>query len=353
MGKLIGITAGIFLLFYVAIIYENTGLIFLGLMVGVLTIFALATLMYQTRKIRGHLRIPIVLGEVGKEVSLHLELENDSKVGCHRAKVKILRREHGNRKKPRCWKKWISLEEIASGKMEQMIQTRVDNPGVYEFELGKLRIYDWFGIFFWDKKLRQSKKLIVFPEIHQVSLVLGAGILNFFGDAETYDELRPGYDPSEIFDIREFRAGDKIQSVHWKLSARTEELMIRESSLPKACPVVLFLELEALEWAMSVSFSLCERKCPHFVAWHSGSNGDIVRTRVEDEESFYNAFYSLLMDDRVAARDFDRLKMDYDEKYRGEHYVNVLYFKEKDLLLIDDEKHVLGSFEETELFLGT
>ena len=40
-----------------------------------------------------------------------------------------------------------------------------------------------------------------------------------------------GYDPSELFDVREFQNGDRLQSVHWKLSARTDELMVKELSL--------------------------------------------------------------------------------------------------------------------------
>ena len=53
-----------------------------------------------------------------------------------------------------------------------------------------------------------------------------------FGDADVYDDFRPGNDSSEIFDVREFRDGDKIQSIHWKLSAKMQELVVREDSQP-------------------------------------------------------------------------------------------------------------------------
>ena len=65
---------------------------------------------------------------------------------------------------------------------------------------------------------------------------------NFFGEAEIYDDFHPGDDPSEIFGVREFRAGDKMQSIHWKLSAKSDDLLVRENSQPKACPLVFLLE---------------------------------------------------------------------------------------------------------------
>lgn len=65
---------------------------------------------------------------------------------------------------------------------------------------------------------------------------------NFFGEADVYDDFHPGDDPSEIFGVREFRAGDKMQSIHWKLSAKSDDLLVRENSQPKACPLVFLLE---------------------------------------------------------------------------------------------------------------
>ena len=39
--------------------------------------------------------------------------------------------------------------------------------------------------------------------------------------------------------MRSFRKGDKIQSIHWKLSAKADELIVKENSLPKACAVTV------------------------------------------------------------------------------------------------------------------
>jgi hypothetical protein len=37
-----------------------------------------------------------------------------------------------------------------------------------------------------------------------------------------------GNDTSEIFEIRNYRSGDRPQQIHWKLSAKEQELMVKE-----------------------------------------------------------------------------------------------------------------------------
>ena len=46
--------------------------------------------------------------------------------------------------------------------------------------------------------------------------------------------LRPGYDPSGCL-MSGFQNGDRLPECALELSARTDELMVKENSLPKAC----------------------------------------------------------------------------------------------------------------------
>ena len=154
---------------------------------------------------------------------------------------------------------------------------------------------------------------------------------NFFGDADVYDDFRPGNDSSEIFDVREFRDGDKIQSIHWKLSAKMQELVVREDSQPLACPVVLLLDSAKirtgkqaqafLSVAASLVFSMMDVHCPHYVSWYSGSQQDMVRVRVDDEEGYYTFLSSYLADMREAPQEIRQL---YREKYRYDHELHTL-----------------------------
>lgn len=54
---------------------------------------------------------------------------------------------------------------------------------------------------------------------------------------------RRGSDPSEMFDIREYIPGDDIRSIHWKLSCKTDDLILRQASEPSHYDVVLLLDI--------------------------------------------------------------------------------------------------------------
>ena len=95
------------------------------------------------------------------------------------------------------------------------------------------------GFFNVTKRVKKYANVEVMPQIDEIPVRITDRVRNFFGDSDIYDDLRPGYDPSELFDVREFQNGDRLQSVHWKLSARTDELMVKENSLPKACAVAI------------------------------------------------------------------------------------------------------------------
>lgn len=68
----------------------------------------------------------------------------------------------------------------------------------------------------------------------------GTGMLDL--DGSIYDEYRAGFDQSEVFEIRAYRPGDKTAQIHWKLSQKTDTLMLRQGSLPVKNALLLVLE---------------------------------------------------------------------------------------------------------------
>lgn len=62
-------------------------------------------------------------------------------------------------------------------------------------------------------------------------------------DSDRFSTYKKGDDPSEIFDIREYADGDKIQRIHWKLSSKTGDLMVKEGSLPLMKEIHIFIDL--------------------------------------------------------------------------------------------------------------
>lgn len=75
---------------------------------------------------------------------------------------------------------------------------------------------------------------------------------------------RKGNDPSEIFDLRDYQPGDDVRSIHWKLSGKLENLVVKEASDPSHYQVVLMPDLgreevneESVPGRLNAAIALC------------------------------------------------------------------------------------------------
>jgi uncharacterized protein (DUF58 family) len=355
------------LLFYMAIIYESISLALLGLTGTALLVCSFFYLLAAAKGVTGEITVPIGIAESGRPFFVQIGVTNRSlipltkvravirfgergdrwtkkkKIILHQGKEPFMGKERGVRQQGR--KAGRKKRRDASEMLQMDCQVTIGAPGNYTFSLRRIRIYDLTGWFWLTRKCDAQSQALVLPEPEAVPVVLGERVHNFFGDADTFDDLKPGYDPSETFDVREFRAGDRLQNVHWKLSAKNDALIVKENSLPKACPVVCFFtpgrenREKYLAMTAGISYSLMDAGCPHFAVWYSAGQKDILRTRVDDEESYY-LFLTTFMQDAV----FDapqKLAEEYRRKYRGESCLHEISVG-KDGIPVVDGRPVVG-----------
>ena len=64
-------------------------------------------------------------------------------------------------------------------------------------------------------------------------------------ETDDYSKTSKGDDPSEIFDIHEYHDGDKINRIHWKLTAKQDKTMVKDYSLPISNSIVLMADLQS------------------------------------------------------------------------------------------------------------
>lgn len=79
---------------------------------------------------------------------------------------------------------------------------------------------------------------ILYPERANLQVELSRATIGI-PHSEGMMQNRKGNDPSEMFDIREYVPGDDIRSIHWKLSGKTESLILRQASEPSHYNVVM------------------------------------------------------------------------------------------------------------------
>ena len=101
-------------------------------------------------------------------------------------------------------------------------------------------------------------------------------------DSDEYSMKKAGYDPSETFAIREYQPGDRIRQIHWKLTEKFDNLMVRDYGLPIQNTILLLLEtgyaqdkpdpdcMDALaEALLSVSQELASQQVVHSIGWQN------------------------------------------------------------------------------------
>ena len=342
----------VLLLFYLALIFESTGFALLSITAVAFAVLSFVSLLFTRRKVTASLAIPAKMVDRDQSFRLVAEIKNKAILPIGKIKLKITGGE--NQLNTRQKTKW-TWQSVPKGRSSEAKRLSIGKSGYYEFGIKKIQIYDCFGFFCLSKRQKSIARVMVFPKTEEVPVRLGAGVRNFYGETMEYDDARPGRDPSETFGYREFHDGDKLQKIHWKLSARMDELMVKEDSHPKSCAILLFMPDDvtddgvSLDYAASLSFTLMDSKCPHYVVWVSQSRDDIMRVRVEDEESFYLALTSYVQDG-ARGKKMDRLER-YREKYKGDQFLHSVMAEAGGQIRIDGEEVMKLTKPYEELFL--
>jgi len=333
------VTICIALGFYFALIFNSKGIALLCFAAVLFVVSSFVYLMLTARKVCVRLLFPFRIAEKQQNVGLKIEVRNETPLELRRIIIPINYREtHGSGEDHIN----VRIDHLKKGTSDQTKRLTIGQTGYYEFQTETIRVYDLLGFFYLNIRSASIAGALVMPQISVIPVKIGESVRHFIGEALVYDEQQSGKDPSETFEIREYRDGDKLQRVHWKLSARTDELMVKEGSHPKGCPVVLFMpegkstKVELCDYMTSLSFTLMDAGCANYVVWYSGNSDDITRMRVEDEESFFEAIMVYLQDS-TGERKFDHIER-YKEKYRGEQFLHLVYAKDDGTISVDDMK---------------
>lgn len=338
--------------FYLSLIFESTGLTLLGFAAALFWVLSFIHLAIIRDKVKVRIAIPMELAERGNPFIMNVEIQNESFLMIGKLRVFV---EYGAGYQEKKQRIVLSFRNLPVGKTVHHREITISRSGYFEFATRRIAIHDFLGVFYLNRKVHGITDVMILPKINNVPVRLGEGVKHFYGEAEAYDELLEGPDHSEILGVREFKEGDKLQRVHWKISARMDDLMVKEDSLPKSCPIVLFMpggdvsKTGSLDFVASLSFTLMDQKCGHYVSWNSRSRNDLVRIRVNDEESYYIAL-TLFMQDAAAESGNDRLER-YREKYKGEPFLHGILVDDDGRISIDDGEPVKLSELREELLL--
>lgn len=351
---------------YIALMYDNEAIMLLVYMEVAFFVMSFISLLIRRRKIKARLEIPVGIAENGGEGLVKITVTNKGKTPLARMKVLLVVKDTARGKKK---KQWLKLPAIPCGESEYVRSVLFYGTGKYIVVLRKIRFYDMTGLLHGNIRTESTAQVQVMPQLHDVPVQVTQATKNFYGESDVYDEHSPGYDNNELFQIRSYQKGDRVQSIHWKLTAKQEEIMVKDRALPKVCPVILFLnfhpvgvgkrtlrQLAFIDAVSSISYSFVEAGCPHYVAWYDEQKMDVVRIRVDDEESLFYFVGTLVKIKWIKTG--EELMQRYADKYKSEPYVWAFSLNEKlqfrkgdDLVTNLSEKQLEKTLSQIELML--
>lgn len=138
-----------------------------------------------------------------------------------------------------CAEQPVSLSPT-TGKIERYVLPLYTGcPGVLHVKLASARAHDVLGFFELSIPGASFKtSCTVYPRVSDIDLHVNPTGARDDSNA-AFDLNCPGNDRSEVFEVRDFQQGDSAKDVHWKLSARMRDLVVRVPSRPAGHTVAL------------------------------------------------------------------------------------------------------------------
>lgn len=180
------------------------------------------------------------------------------------------------------------------------------NCGVRTISIEKITCRDGLGLFSCSVQAGQNFVCTVYPFESKMHADFNRHV-DREQSGEIYDDAKSGMDVSEVFDLREYQEGDNLQSIHWKLSGKLNQLIVREFGRPINYHTLLLVDPAltfdgqpmadsvlngVFDLAASFSHALLQEDIAHFVGYLQ--EGQLCSMPVESANSYQDMLMKLM-----------------------------------------------------------
>ena len=171
-----------------------------------------------------------------------------------------------------------------------------DHCGLFTLRVTRARALDSLGLFWLPLRRGEAVSLYVLPREEGVALP------PLPPSEEGALRPRPGGGPGEDYDPRPYRPGDPINTIHWKLSAKRDEPVVRETLEPVVRHPLITLDLAGapreldrrLDTLSGVAGEFLEAGRPFRLVWLDGESRELTGREIRNGEDWKNCLHALL-----------------------------------------------------------
>ncbi len=168
--------------------------------------------------------------------------------------------------------------------------------GTLEVRLADAAVSDWFGLWSFPVLEPEPKTVTVRPDLYPVQITDSDRPGARSADLRE-QQLKSSPDSSVYGDIREYVPGDPVRLIHWKLSEKTDRLLIREPAHASERNIRLLLNIsgsrvlpkrisDTVEAFLSASRALVSEGFAHEACWRDAERTEWISVIIGSETDF-------------------------------------------------------------------
>lgn len=173
------------------------------------------------RKIKGLINIPSGSLYKDEDININYNVENTGFLSIPYLEIENQISKELTRRETK--KTIISLDKDENYTKRETIH--LDRRGYYDLVAIKVKIKDVFGIYSFKKTISNASSLLVYPKTIELS---NFNLISSHIPGELLVRDSTFKDTSSIESFRDYRPGDSIKSIHWKLTGKADSPIVKE-----------------------------------------------------------------------------------------------------------------------------
>lgn len=293
------------IVFFLSALYDEESVRFLLIFLLLLPLVLLVSLLFIRAGVRVEMKVRQDQIQKGDSWKVELRIRNRSRIPVPVVRIRLSYTEMQTGER----------EEITFlGSAERHGTTKIVGKrqekycGNVRICLESVQVFDLLGLFAARIPVQGQVEIKILPTLYLTEVMTKPVVQPVESDFCEYDLSRPGNDVSEIFQIREYQAGDTLHRIHWKLSAREDDILVKDYSYPLGYRACLYLDFfiprteknlrrkadGLIQLGMALSFSMFLCRCPHFLVWRN-PDGHLSRYGIRTEEHLYEVMEAVML----------------------------------------------------------
>ena len=209
----------------------------------VLPVFSYFLMIFNYRFVKFEVKVERKVYDKKEKAETLIKISNEGILPVPLLKVKIIQiEENGKSADENIFAMSVAPLKSVEFKSKTMMKRR----GLYEVGIKSVEIYDILGIFKLKRKLNMIEEVLVMPKRIMLYNDMAKSITS--DDGEEKSRLKIGEDRTIVSYIREYAEGDNINSVHWKLSSKKDDLIVKVYDRPNDIDVMIVADMQAHEF---------------------------------------------------------------------------------------------------------